>query len=65
MDDAVVGVHHPPIGKSELASIGRKRVHLFARHGVGNGFILVVRRRVVVGHAEDVVGPKTLQTTGT
>ena len=64
MDDAIVFRHHAIVCQSKLLGILSQRVHLLLRDGVGNGFVLVVRGCVVVGHAVDVVRTETLQTTG-
>ena len=65
MDDAVVGRHHAVVGQSELAGITLQRVHLLLRHGVGDGFVLVVSGRVVVGHAVNLSRTEALQTART
>ena len=63
MDDAVVRVHHAPITKAKIACILGKSIYLLARHGVGNGFILVVSRRVVVGHTKDLLRSEAFNAT--
>ena len=64
MDDAIVSGHHAIVRQSEILGILRQRTDLLGRDGVGNGLVLVVRRRVVVGHAVDFVWTETLQSTG-
>ena len=64
MDDAIVFVHHAIVRQSEVLGILGQRVNLLGRDGVCDGLVLVVGGCVVVGHAEDVVGTETFQSTG-
>ena len=63
MDDAVVGRHHAVVGDAKLLGVTRQRLYLLTADGVGDGLVLVVRRRVVVGHTIDVVGTEAAQST--
>ena len=62
MNDAVVGRHHAEVGQGKVARILGKGVDLLLRHGVGNGLVLVVRGRVMVGHAENLPWTEALQS---
>ena len=61
VDDAVLGVHHAEVRQAEVLSVLSQSIYLSARHGVFYRFVLVVRRRIMVGHAIDVVGAETPQ----
>ena len=64
MDDTIIFRHHAIVCQSKLLGILSQRVHLLLRDGVSDGFVLVVRGCVVVGHAVDVVRTEALQSTG-
>ena len=59
MDDSIVLRQHAVVGESELLGIAGQGVDLLLRHGVFDGFVLIVRWRVVVGHAKNMAGPET------
>ena len=49
----------------EVGGVFSQRFHLCTRHRVGNRLVLVVCRRVVVGHTVDFVGTETLDAAST
>ena len=44
-------------------ALGTGQAWMLARYGVGNGFVLIMGRCVMVGHTEDVVGAEAFQST--
>ena len=62
MDNTVRGVHHAIVCQSELLGILCQRRNLLGTDGVLDRLVLVVRWRIVVGHAENVVGTEALQS---
>ena len=54
VDDAVLGIHHPEMCQPEFLGIPCQRVYLLARYRVLDGFVLVVRRRIMVRHTENL-----------
>ena len=55
VDDPVARIHHPEMFQTELAGVGGEGLHLFARNRILDGFVLVVRGRIMVRHAENLV----------
>ena len=58
LDPEVIG-----LSKAKVVCILCERVNLLTRYGVGNGFVLIMGRCVMVGHTEDVVGAEAFQST--
>ena len=61
MDDTVSLIHHTEVRQPEVLRVLCESIYLRAGDGVGNGFILVVRRRVMVWHTINTFRPETLQ----
>ena len=62
VDDAVILRHHTVVSQSELFGVLSQRVHLLLRYRIFNKFILIVRWRIVVGHAVNLLGAETFQS---
>ena len=60
VNNAVFGVEHSEVVEAELDRVSGQSVDLRLRNGVGYRLVLVVRRGVVVWHAENLLGPQTL-----
>ena len=54
VDDAIILRHHAIMRQSEVGGILCQRIHLFFRYRVLDGFVLIMRRRVVIRHAIDL-----------
>ena len=61
MDDSVLGMHHAEVRETKFGCVLLKRVDLGARYGILDGFVLIVRGSVVVGHAKNLVGAEDAQ----
>ena len=53
VDNAVFRVHHSEVGQAEFLCVFSQCVDLRTRHFVGNRFVLIACRRVVIGHTEN------------
>ena len=62
MNDAVVRRKHTIVRQTKVLGVLCQSCHLLGTNGVLNGFVLIVRRRVVVGHTEYALGTKTFQS---
>ena len=62
MNDSVFGIEHTEVGKSEFLGIAGQCIDLFTGNGVFDRFVLIMCRRVVVGHAVYMVGTETFQS---
>ena len=60
MDNAVLLVHHAEMLQPEVFRIPGKRIHLRLRNRVFNRLVLIVRRRIMVGHTEYLFRAETL-----
>ena len=65
MNHAVIRMRHAKMSQAKLFRITGQRVHLLPGHRVLYGLILIMRRSIVVGHAENLFRPQTFQTTRT
>ena len=65
VDDSVPLVHHSEVSQPEIGRIFGQGIHLCFRNRILNGLILIVCRRVMVGHTVDTLRTETLQATGT
>ena len=61
VDNTVVLRVHAEMLQAEVLRILGQRIHLRLRHGVLDGFVLIVRWRVVVGHANNLLRTETLK----
>ena len=61
VNDAVVGGVHGIMRQPEVLAISSQQIDLLLGDRVDNGLVLVVGGRVMVGHAEDLLGSETLQ----
>ena len=64
MDDTIVLRHHTVVRQSEVCRVLRQRVHLRLRYRILDGLVLIVRRRVMIGHAVDLLRTEALQPSG-
>ena len=64
MDDAIIRRHHAVICQSEFGSILFECIHLRLRYKILNGFILIVGRRVMIGHTVYLLRTEALQSSG-
>ena len=65
MDNAVFLIHHAEMLQTEIFRILSQRIHLHLRNSILDRFILIVRRRIVVGHTEYLFRTETFNTSGT
>ena len=65
MDNAVFLIHHAEMLQTEIFRILSQRIHLRLRNSILDRFILIVRRRIVVGHTEYLFRTETFKTSGT
>ena len=64
MDDTIILRHHAIVCQTEFCRILRQHVNLLTRYRVLDGFILVVCRRIVIGHAVYSLRTEAFQSPG-
>ena len=62
MDNTIVLVHHSIVGKSEVLAVLLECIHLLARHRILYRLVLVMGRRVMVRHTENLFRTEALQS---
>ena len=64
MDNAVIRRHHAIMRQSEIGCILRQHIYLIPGNRILNRFILIVCRRIMIRHTENLPRTETLQTSG-
>ena len=65
MDNTIILRHHAVMRQSELGCVLGQCIHLLLRYRILDRLILIVRRCIVIGHTENLLGAETLQSACT
>ena len=65
VNDAVLGIHHAEVCQAKILGILCQRIYLCTRNRVFNRLVLIMRRRVMIGHAKYLLRTETTKAAGT